>query len=157
MPQLHMVMGLPKAGKTHYADTTMNIPDDAALVCVESHRRDTVGGPRMTKDSWDDLYGHISASLAHGEHVVVDGNNTQTYSRKEILVKAREFGAERTVLHVLCTPPSVCIKRLEADIHDKASASKTIRHQTDMFFRSMAEIPHEGWDHIIYTQGETDA
>jgi predicted kinase len=152
-----MVMGLPKAGKTQYADTTMNIPEDAALVCVESHRRDTVGGPRMTKDSWEDMYGHISASLAHGEHVVVDGNNTQTYSRKEILMKGREFGAERTVLHVLCTPPNVCVKRLELDSQDKTSASKTIRHQTDMFFRSMAEIPHEGWDHIIYTQGETDA
>lgn len=157
MPQLHMVMGLPQAGKTEYADTTINIPDDASLVGIESYRRDTSGGPRMTNDAWEDIYRDINSSFTQGEHVVVDGNNTQSYSRKEILMKAREFGAERTVLHVLCTPPSVCYKRLEAASQDRSGTNKTIRHQTDMFFRSMSEIPHEGWDHIIYTQGETDA
>ena len=110
----------------------------------------------MTNDAWEDIYRDINSSFTQGEHVVVDGNNTQSYSRKEILMKAREFGVERTVLHVLCTPPSVCYKRLQAASEDRSGTGKTIRHQTDMFFRSMSEIPHEGWDHIIYTQGESD-
>lgn len=157
MPQLHMVMGLPQAGKTHYADTTLNIPDDATLVGIESYRRDTTGGPRMTEDAWDEIYKDINSSFTQGEHVVVDGNNTQSYSRREILMKAREFGVDRTVLHVLCTPPSVCYKRLQQAVVDRSSVTKTIRHQTDMFFTAMSDIPHEGWDHIIYTQGDEDA
>lgn len=145
-------MGLPRSGKTTYAESTMNIPDNATLVCIEDYAEGSDTGPRMSNDAWENVYTDIYAAVSNNEHVVVDGNNTQSYSRSEIMRVCKQFGAQRCVLHVVCTNPRTCYRRMRVTPENRSLVQKTMRHQVDLFMDSLYDIQYEGWDHILYVK-----
>lgn len=143
-------MGLPAAGKSTYADSTMNMPDNGVIMSVADFAENNGSGPRLTEDSWEDIYCEVRDMFDEGSPVVIDGNNTQSASRERILRTSRNLGAERAVLHVLCTPPNVCLKQMKYDPADRQAVQKMLRHHTNLFMQSIAQAQHEGWDKIIY-------
>lgn len=153
MADLHVLMGLPLSGKTTYADHSTNIADDASVIELAEYAIDT-DGPRMPAESWECAYADIEEALLGGASVVVDGNNTMSSSRRAILNKARPH-AKQTHLHILCTPPSVCIKRCKLDAESRKGFMKVMRHQTDLFIVSLVDIPGEDWDCIKFISHKT--
>lgn len=151
MAEVHVIMGLPLAGKTTYADRSSNLPENACVIELSDYTSMTPHGPRMTKEGWKLAYADMRDAIANDESIVIDGNNTMPTSRKEMLDTTKAYGATRTTLHIMCTPMSVCIKRGNITTPEQRKAfMKMMRHQVDLFIGSLADIPNEGWDCVRF-------
>lgn len=156
MADVHVIMGLPMSGKTTYADRSNNLPDDACVIELSDYTSNTPNGPRMTAQGWQLAYADMRDAIENTEPLVIDGNNTMSTSRKEMLDTTKTYGATRATLHVMCTPMSVCIKRADAQTPEQRKAlMKMMRHQVDLFIGSLADIPDEGWDCVRFIHHRT--
>lgn len=153
MADLHMIMGLPSAGKTTYAEEHTNLPEDAYLIELSKYAENVAEGPRMGPDQWQRAYVDMLESIKADEDIIIDANNTQTSARREIMSVARDAGIDRFVLHILCTGPKRCMKRIKPKGPDQLSrVRKMLAHQTELFMASLPDIQQEDWDEILFVQ-----
>lgn len=153
--EYHVIMGLPGAGKSTYAEHQI-VPDKTPVILtLEAYAEDAEDRPRMTTKSWVDFYADLSEVLSGDDIVVIDGNNLHSGSRRQALLVAKEMGAQHTRLHVLCTTPRMCVQRarragVEMD-------GRILRKNIDKFFLSLALIADEPWDEVTFIPASSNA
>ena len=108
-PTLTLILGLPGAGKSHYADTLMRHTASGLLVRFDSIRR-ALGHEyhKSTEPAVDFVACTMTrVGLMEGRDVVVDESITEYALASALVEIAREYGAKVQIVHVN-TPVGIC-------------------------------------------------
>jgi predicted kinase len=112
-PTLHLLMGLPGAGKTTLANILQKLTKSARL-SSDDHRLIIYPEPTFSQKEHDDLYALIDHSAEHllqaGHGVIYDANLNRYSHRKEKYDLAKKYNAD-VVLWWVRTPKELAKKR----------------------------------------------
>lgn len=112
-PTLHLLMGLPGAGKTTLARVLQKLTK-AARLSSDDYRLIIYPEPTFSQKEHDDLYALIDHSAEHllaAEHDVIYDANLNRYShRKEKYDLAKKYNAN-VILWWVCTPKELAKER----------------------------------------------
>ncbi|MCA9346059.1 ATP-binding protein [Candidatus Saccharibacteria bacterium] len=141
-PTLHLIMGLPGAGKTTLAKILQKITRSARL-SSDDYRLVIYPEPTFSQNEHDNLYALIDHSAEHllstGHSVIYDANLNRYVHRKEKYELAKKFEA-RVILWWVKTPKSLS-KQRRLDEQDTLLLPKG--ETSEMMFERIAEILEE--------------
>lgn len=142
-PTLHLLMGLPGAGKTTLAKTLQKITK-AARLSSDDYRLIIYPEPTFSQKEHDNLYGLIDHSVEHlleaGHDVIYDANLNRKTHRQEKYNLAKKYDSN-TILWWVKTPKELAKKRrIDEQDHTLLPEGET---SENMFERiaSIIEVP----------------
>lgn len=113
MSTIHMLVGLPGSGKSHYAKE-LSKRQRAAVVATDAIRERLFGSDTIQKNAYlvfDEAYSEIGKALESGRNVIFDATNVSRDRRLKFLKRFRDVPVE---CHVLTTPHEVAAQRDQA-------------------------------------------
>ena len=117
---LHLLMGLPGAGKTTLAKTLQKLTK-AARLSSDDYRLIIYPEPTFSQKEHDNLYGLLDHSVEHllesGHDVIYDANLNRKVHREEKYVLAKKYNAQ-VVLWWVKTPEELAKKRRVSEQDD---------------------------------------
>lgn len=148
-PTLHLMMGLPGAGKTTLAKILEELTG-AKRLSSDEFRLTLFDTPTFTQDEHDRLYGIIDHNLEHmlaaGFDVIYDANLNRRMHRDEKYAFAKEYNADITLWWVK-TPQELSKKRRVDEQHPGLvipgeSPSEMHDRVSDLFEEPGADEPY---------------
>ena len=142
-PTLHLLMGLPGAGKSTLARILHEITG-AELLSSDEMRLSIFKHPCFSQDEHDRLYGILDHNVEHllaaGRDAIYDANLNRLHHRQEKYKLAKAHGA-KTILWWVHTEPSLAkIRRLNEQDHLLIPDGETPEHMFDRI-ASILEVP----------------
>lgn len=110
MSTIHMLVGLPGSGKSHYAKDLCK-RQRAAVVATDAIRERMFGSESIQKNAYlvfDEAFAEIGKALESGRNVVFDATNVGRDRRMKFLKRFKDLQVE---CHVLTTPYEVVAER----------------------------------------------
>ncbi|WP_018754285.1 AAA family ATPase [Paenibacillus terrigena] len=150
MSTIHMLVGIPGSGKSHYAKECCK-RERAVLVATDAIREKLFGSETRQKDTYrvfNEAFAEIEQALASGRNVVFDATNVGRDRRVQFLKRFRDVSVE---CHVCITPYEMARERVIA--RKRSIEDKVLEKYCKNF-----EFPvrAEGFDslHIVHTPAD---
>lgn len=129
MSSIHMLVGIPGSGKSHYAKELCR-QHRAVHVATDSIRQKLFGDEAKQKNTYvvfDEAFSQIEQALASGRNVVFDATNVSRERRLKFLKRFREVPVE---CHVCSTPYNIAMQRAQSRKRriDESVMSKFAKH-----------------------------
>lgn len=112
MSVIHMLVGIPGSGKSHYAKE-LSKREKAVLVATDSIRERLFGSESKQKNTYlvfDEAFSEIEQALGTGRNVVFDATNVSRDRRLKFLKRFKDFPVQ---CHIFDTPYAVAKERIE--------------------------------------------
>lgn len=113
MNTIHMLVGIPGSGKSHYAKQLCK-QERAVLVATDAIRERLFGSETRQKNTYlvfDEAFAEIEQALSSGRNVVFDATNVARDRRIQFLKRFRDVPVE---CHVCITPFEIARERVRA-------------------------------------------
>lgn len=150
MSTIHMLVGIPGSGKSHYAKECCK-RERAVLVATDAIREKLFGSETRQKNTYrvfDEAFAQIEQALASGRNVVFDATNVARDRRIQFLKRFKDVPVEG---HVCITPYEMAKERVKA--RKRRIEDKVLEKYCKNF-----EFPvlAEGFDslHIVHTPAD---
>ncbi|GAA0393920.1 AAA family ATPase [Paenibacillus motobuensis] len=112
MSVIHMLVGIPGSGKSHYAKE-LSKREKAVIVATDSIRERLFGSESKQKNTYlvfDEAFAEIEQALGTGRNVVFDATNVSRDRRLKFLKRFKDFPVK---CYVFDTPYAVAKERIE--------------------------------------------
>lgn len=136
---MHILCGIPGSGKTTLSKQ-LKLEYNAILYCYDKFPR-----AHWDKESREKMHVLMANDMRCGKSVVCDDLNITKSDRISIIKALRGINCQK-ILHVMTTPPDLCVERIREREQWKVPAC-VVLHCLNYY-----EVPSldEGWDEIVY-------
>lgn len=136
---IHVLCGIPGSGKTTLSKQ-LELECNAVLYCYDKFPR-----AHWDKESREKMHKQMANDVRCGKSAICDDLNIAKSDRISILKALHDIECKK-ILHVMTTPPDLCVERVREREQWKVPAC-VVLHCLNYY-----EIPSldEGWDEIIY-------
>lgn len=136
---IHVLCGIPGSGKTTLSKQ-LESEYNAVLYCYDKFPR-----AHWDKKSRKIMHMQMAAKARDGKSVICDDLNVTKSDRISIIKALCGIDCQK-ILHVMTTPPDLCVERVRGREQWKVPAG-VVLHCLNYY-----EVPslNEGWDEIIY-------
>jgi len=146
--ELHITVGIPGAGKSHYAAQLVPTVVDA-VVASDKVREEIMGNAHdlsRNDDVWQQIHRRVDLLLRNGYRILLDATNLAIANRKILLDVAEKTQTTTRVAHLFPLDWELCVRRnIERDLTVPDHAMKRMRG----FYErecSVEQLTVEGWD-----------
>ncbi len=136
---LHLLMGLPGAGKSTLA-STLHAITGATVLSSDETRLKLFAQPCFSQAEHDKLYDILDHNLEHlleaGQHAVYDANLNRRHHRTEKYILAKKYGANVRLWWVQAPKELAKQRRMSEQNHDLIPEGET----SDRMFERIAAV-----------------